>query len=193
MREGVGGLEEALPRSQAARSQPRARPAVRYLVPLLLDAGLQRHQLLLQLVHCFLLLLQQRPLSLPLPLQQCSLHFSLGATPRSTARPVRAGDLRPLRRPSCCARRSEARALLAHLSGRLLQLLLQLLHTDLELLHAPQHLGPLLFQGQHLSLELCARGIFMLVGREAISCGSLEPSPIRLQEWSPIPQGSWKG
>jgi hypothetical protein len=54
----------------------------------------------------------------------------------------------------------------AHLSGCLLQLLLQLLHSDLELFHTTQNLSPLLFQGQHLSLELGARDIFVLEKRE---------------------------
>lgn len=186
MKEGVRGLEAALPLSQATGSQPRARPAVRYLVPLLLDAGLQGHQLLLQLVHRLLLLLQQRPLCLPLPLQQRPLHFSLRATPRSTSEPVKAGGRRPLWGPSLRGAKSTAGALPAHLSGRLLQLLLQLLHADLELLHAPQHLSALLFQGQHLPLQLGARCVLMLQGRDTVSRGSLEPSTPRLGEGSPF-------
>lgn len=58
-----------------------------------------------------------------------------------------------------------------HLSGCLLQLLLQLLHSDLQLLYAPQDLSPLLFHSQHLALELRAsaatRSVFMLEGRRA--------------------------
>lgn len=67
--------------------------------------------------------------------------------------------------------RSPAQGPCSHLSGRLLQLLFQLLHPDFELLYSPQHLSPLLFQGQHLSLELGAGGILVLEGRGAISLG----------------------
>ena len=146
---GKGPLSSS-PRLLAPSTEPGQ--VVGYLVPLLLDARLQGHQLLLQLVHRLLLFLQQRPLGLPLPLQKRPLHFSLQITAGSMSRPLRAAQatLGVITEPG----KSPTQGPCSHLSGRLLQLLLQLLHPDFELLYSPQHLSPLLFQGQHLSLEL---------------------------------------
>lgn len=105
------------------------------------------------------------------------------------SRPLKAARLWPLCRPSIVPGKESSQVPRSHLSGRLLQLLLQLLHTDFELLHSSQHLSPLLFQGQHLSLELGARCIFMLEGREAISWGSLEPS--RMTKKMALGRSSW--
>lgn len=41
-----------------------------------------------------------------------------------------------------------------HLSGCLLQLLFQFLHSDLQLFYTSQNLSPLFFHSQHFSLEL---------------------------------------
>lgn len=88
--------------------------------------------------------------------------------------------------------RSPAQGPCSHLSGRLLQLLLQLLHPDFELLYSPQHLSPLLFQGQHLSLELGTGGILVLKGRGPSAWGSLEPPRTRLRKWIALSQDTEK-